>query len=148
MYPTEEKIAQIHERSHHYRMTAGQSRIVLIASSDLMGPAFEFVVSQAQQTRSIIEILYLKPEGADELALQSMMNRLWSLSLDFQITCSTEKLNQKMLEYHPQRQDILAVVTSASEAFVKTLNPAAIADGGRSTINRPRILIIGNSISA
>ncbi|MEW8563237.1 MAG: hypothetical protein AB2541_14070 [Candidatus Thiodiazotropha sp.] len=44
MSPTADKIEQIEKRSENYRMSGGEDRIVLIASTDPMGPAFDFVV--------------------------------------------------------------------------------------------------------
>ena len=62
MSPTADKIAQIEKRSQSYRSSGGQGRIVLIASTDPMGPAFDFVVELAKRTNSLIEVLYFKPE--------------------------------------------------------------------------------------
>ncbi|MBW9261495.1 MAG: hypothetical protein K1566_03550 [Candidatus Thiodiazotropha sp. (ex. Lucinisca nassula)] len=148
MSPTADKIAQIEKRSQSYRSSGGQGRIVLIASTDLMGPAFDFVVDLAKRTNSLIEVLYFKPEEEIKTPLRTLLNKLGNLTNDFQITFVKGDLRKTLSSYHKQRQDIMAVVSSASELFIKELRPTPQASGSIMSINFPNILIIGSSFLA
>ena len=65
MLPTAEKITQIERRCQNYRLSGRRGRIVLIASTDPMGPAFDLVVELAKQTKSLVEVFYIRPaDGA------------------------------------------------------------------------------------
>ena len=102
MTPTAEKIAQIEKWSHHYRLSGGQGRIVLIASTDPMGLAFDFVVELAKKTRSLIEILYLKPEAEVKTPLAALLSQLGDLPHDFQITFVAGNLLKTISDYSKQ----------------------------------------------
>ena len=56
-------VEQIEKKSQKFHLAGAQSRIVLIASTDPLSPAFDFVVNLAKQTRSLIEVLYITPAG-------------------------------------------------------------------------------------
>ena len=148
MSPTADKISQIEKRSHNYRLSGGQGRIVLIASTDLMGPAFEFVIELAKKNNNLIEVLYFKPEKETKIPLRTLLNKLGDLTHDFQITFITGDPCQTILSYHKQRQDIVAVVSSASEVFLEELRSAAPVLGSIRSINFPNILIVGSSFLA
>ena len=148
MSPTAEKIAEIEKHSQNYRLSGGQGRIILIASTDLMGPAFDFVVELAKQTNSLIEVLYFKPEKEIKLPLRTLVNRLDDLTRDFQITFATGDLRKTLLSYHKQRQDVVAVVSSASELFIEDLRSTLPIFRPLMSINFPDILIVGNSFLA
>lgn len=122
MSPTAEKIANIEQRSRRYRSSGEQGRIVLVASRDPLGPAFDLVVELAKHTKSLIEVLYVRP--ADEKKschLSEMLDRLRLLACDFQITFLRCDLSEKLADYHTQRQDVMAVICSRGEVFAKQL---------------------------
>jgi hypothetical protein len=148
MSPTADKIAQIEKRSLNYRLSGGKSRIVLIASTDLLGPAFDFVVELAKKTNALIEVLYFKPEEKIKIPLGILLNKLGDLTHDFQITFVTGDLRKTVANYHKQRQDIMVVVSSASEVFIEELRSTPQVLGPIMRINFPNILIIGGSFPA
>ena len=121
---------------------------MLIASTDLMGPAFEFVIELAKKNNNLIEVLYFKPEKETKIPLRTLLNKLGDLTHDFQITFITGDPCQTILSYHKQRQDIVAVVSSASEVFLEELRSAAPVLGSIRSINFPNILIVGSSFLA
>jgi cob(I)alamin adenosyltransferase len=148
MTPYPEKIAEIEKRCHNYNMSGGRSRVVLLASTDLLGAAFDFVVALANSTNSLIEVLYLKPDKETESHLQALLNRLSDLAQDFQITFITDDPQKTISSYHNQRQDIMAVVSSASELFLEELGLTTPTPRSAIHILYPDILIIGNSLPA
>lgn len=148
MSPTEDKIAQIEKRNQNYRLSGMQGRIVLIASTDLMGPAFDFVVDLAKKTNSLIEVLYFEPEENTKIPLRILLDKLGDLTHDFQITFVTGDLRKTISNYRKQRQDIIAVVSSASEVFTEELSSTLQGLGPIMRINLPNILIIGDTFQA
>ncbi|MBT2987686.1 MAG: hypothetical protein KME65_01870 [Candidatus Thiodiazotropha sp. (ex Ctena orbiculata)] len=148
MSPTADKIEQIEKRSENYRMSGGEDRIVLIASTDPMGPAFDFVVDLAKKTNSLIEVLYYKPDEEIKIPLNTLLNKLGDMTHDFQITFVKGDLRKALSDYHKQRQDIMAVVSSASELFIEELRPTPQDSGSIMSINFPNILVIGSSFLA
>lgn len=148
MWPTAEKIARIEKRSRNYRLSGGQGRIVLVASTDPMGPAFDFVVELAKKTKSLIEVLYFKPEEEVKIPLRGLLNKLGDMTHDFQITFVTGDILKTLSDYNKQRQDIIAVVSSTSELFTEELRSAPQILSPLMKINYPDILLIGASILA
>jgi hypothetical protein len=148
MAPHTAKIAEIEKRCHNYNSSGGRSRIVLLASTDLLGGAFNFVVELANSTNSLLEVLYFKPDTESGLHLQALLNRLSDRAQDFQITFVTDDPEKTISNYHNQRQDIMAVVSSASELFLEELGIAASSQSTATHITHPDILIIGNSFPA
>jgi hypothetical protein len=148
MTPYTAKVAEIEKRCHKYNMSGGRSRVVLLASTDLMGAAFDFVVELANSTNSLIEVLYLKPGKETESHLQALLNRLSDLAQDFQITFITDDPETVISNYQSQRQDIMAVVSSASELFIEELGLATPTPRPIKHNPYPDILIIGNSLPA
>jgi len=148
MYPTASKIVQMEKRSQNYRLSGGQSRIVLIASTDPLGPAFDFVVKLSKQTRSLIEVLYIRPVDGAKSTLSILLGRLVDLACDFQITFLTGNLLQVISDYNSQRQDVLALVCSASEVFTEELRSAPQIVGPAMGIDRPMVLFVGDSMMA
>jgi len=49
-------VEQIDRRSQNFPLAGGQGRIILIVSIDPLGPAFDFVVDLAKQTKSIVSV--------------------------------------------------------------------------------------------
>ncbi|QYZ65239.1 MAG: hypothetical protein OI74_07935 [Gammaproteobacteria bacterium (ex Lamellibrachia satsuma)] len=148
MSPTADKIAQIEKRSLNYRMSGGEGRVVLIASTDPMGPAFDFVVDLATKTNSLIEVLYFKPEEEITNQLRLLMHKMADLTHDFQITFAKCDLHKALSDYHKQRQDVIAVVSSASELFIDEFRLTPQALNPLMSINFPDILIVGSSFLA
>lgn len=145
--PTADKLDQIEQRCSQYAQSGGRGRIVLIASNDLMWNAFDFVVELADKTNSLIEVLYYKPQKGAATPLNSLMEKLAALTCDFQVTFANDDLYTAIANYHHQRQDVMAVVSSASETFVKDLA------SHRNTVDAvskdiPDILVIGDSLAA
>lgn len=142
-------IEQIDRRSERFQLAGGQGRIVLIASTDPLGPAFDFVVDIAKRTRSIIEVLYIAPADGAKNTFNPLLKRLADVSCDFQITYPTGDLYEKVATYSSQREDIMSVVCSAVEPFTEELKsiPTTLDPAIRFTF--PAILVIGgNSIIA
>ncbi len=141
-------VEQIDKRSKNFYLAGGQSRIVFITSTDPLGPAFDFVVDIAKQTRSIIEVLYVIPADEAKSTFNTLLNRLGSLSCDFQITYLTGDLYEKLAGYSSQREDIMSVVCSSGEPFTDKLKsaPQTLEPALRFTF--PTVLLIGNSIIA
>jgi hypothetical protein len=148
MTPMQEKIRQIERRSLSYRKTGGQCRVVLIASIDPTGPAFDFVVQLARKTNSLIEVLYFEPKEKVKTPLQALLNRLGDLTCDFQITFIKGDMGKVITGFHRQRQDILAIVSSASEAFTRDLRSTGRTGDPAMDANVPDVLIIGGSLLA
>ena len=148
MCPTADKIAQIEKRSQNYRLSGGQSRIVLIASTDPLGPAFDLVVKLSKQTRSLIEVLYISPTDGAKGTLSVLLKRLGDLACDFQMTFLTGNLLEIISDYNLQRQDVLAVVCSASEVFTEELRSAPQFVNPAMEICHPTILFVGDSMMA
>ena len=113
-----------------------------------MGPAFYFVIELAKNTNSLIEVLYFKLEEELKVTLRILLNKLGDLTHDFQITFVTGNLRKALSNYYKQRQDIMAVVSSASEVFLEELKPTPLALSPIKNINFPDILIIGSSFLA
>ncbi len=141
-------VEQIDRRSQNLRSTEGRGRIVLIASTDPMGPAFDFVVDLAKQTRCIIEVLCVTPAGETKNTFKSLLNKLGDLPYDFQITYLTGNLFEKITGYSTQREDIISVVCSSQEPFTKELisAPQTLKPALRFTF--PNVLLIGNNLLA
>jgi len=141
-------IEQIDRRSQNFRLAGRQGRIVLIASTDPLGPAFDFVVDLAKQSRSIIEVLYVTPAGDAKSTFNSLLNKLGDLSCDFQITYLTGNLFEKVAGYSTQREDIMSVVCSSIEPFTEELKsaPQTLEPALRFTF--PTVLLIGNNLLA
>ncbi len=148
MSPTAEKIAQIEKRSLNYHLSGGKGRIVLVASTDPMGPAFDFVLELSNKTKSLIEVLYFRPEEEVKIPLRGLLNKLGDMTHDFQITFVNGDLLKTITDYNTQRQDIIAVVSSASEKFTEELRSAPQTLSPPMKINFPNILLIGSSILA
>ena len=141
-------VEQIDRRSQNFRLAGGQGRIVLITSTDPLGPAFDFVVDLAKQSRSIIEVLYVTPAGETKSSFNSLLNRLGDLSCDFQITYLTGNLYEKIAGYSTQREDIMSVVCSSIEPFTEELKsaPQTLEPALRFTF--PTVLLVGNHMLA
>lgn len=148
MSPTAAKISQIEKRSLNYRVSGGQGRIILIAGIDPLGPAFDFVIDLSQQTKSLIEVLYIRPADGDKSTLNALLDRLAHLGCDFQMTYLTGNLLEKLSDFSPQRQDIMAVVCSASEGFTEELKSASQTLDPAIRNCLPAVLLIGNSFVA
>jgi cob(I)alamin adenosyltransferase len=148
MLSSSSKIDEIEKRCHDYNASGGRSRIVLLAGTELMNTALDFVIELARNTDSLIEILYFKQEQETMTKLSALMNRLSDLTQDFQITFVTADIGATVSSYHKQRQDIMAVVSSASEPFLEDLRSARPEPHAVSNGCFPDILIIGSSISA
>lgn len=148
MCPTADKIAQIEKRSLSYRLSGGQGRIVLIASTDPLGPAFDFVVELSKQTMSLIEVLYLRPADGAKSTLGELLKRLEEMACDFQMTFLTDDLLDKISDYSSQRQDVLAVVCSASEVFADEIRSGPQIENPAVGIGYPTVLFVGDSIMA
>lgn len=146
--PTADKISQIEKRSRLYRRSGGQGRIVLIASMDPLGPVFDFVVDLAEQTGNRIEVLYVRPADNAINTLYTLLNRLADLGRDFQVTFLAGDLHEKISEYNAQRQDIMAVVCSASEELVDSLRPVPETLDACDAIELPSVLFVGDEIMA
>ncbi|MET0012998.1 MAG: hypothetical protein ABW088_05020 [Sedimenticola sp.] len=146
MSPTADKIALIEKRSQNYRMSGGEGRIVLIVSTDPIGPAFDFVADLAIKTNNLIEVLYFKPEEEITIQLRMLVKKLADLTHDFQITFVKGDLYKVLSNYHKQRQDIIAVVSSASELLLEELRPTAPQTlNPLVNVNLPDILIVDSS---
>ena len=142
-------VEQIDRRSQNFLLAGGQGRIVLITSTDPLGPAFDFVVDLAKQSRSIIEVLYVTPTGETKSTFNSLLNKLSDLSCDFQITYLTGNLFEKIATYSTQREDVMSVVCSSIEPFIEELKsaPQILEPALRFTF--PAVLVVGgNSIIA
>ena len=141
-------VYQIEKRSQNFEVKGGQGRIVLIASTDPIGPAFEFVADIAKQTRSLIEVLYISPIIETKVNLNLLLNRLSDLSCDFQITYLNGDLFEKVASYSSQREDIMSVVCSSVEPFTKELisNQQRLDPALRFTF--PTVLLVGNNMLA
>jgi glutamine synthetase type III len=148
MTPCTDKVAEIEKRCHTYTMSGGRSRVVLLASTDLMGAAFDFVVELANSTNSLIEVLYLKPDKEAAPHLQTLLNKLSELAQDFQITFITKDPEKVISDYQSQRQDVMAVVSSASELFLDELGLTTPSTCPVKHNPYPGILVIGNSLLA
>jgi len=146
--PTADTISRIEKRCHAYHRTGGQGRIVLIASNDLMGAAFDFVVDLAKRTNSLIEVLYFRPEEETRIPIRTLLNKLGDLTHDFQITFVKGDLRKTLSNYHKQREDIMAVVSSSSELFLDDLRASRQTLTTIMRIDFPRILIVGHSFLA
>lgn len=143
----ETKITELEKRCNDYNSSGGRSRIVLLAGTELMSTTLDFVIEIARNTNSLIEVLYFKREEETVTPLSALLDRLGDLTQDFQVTFVTGDFGETVSSYHKQRQDVMAVVSSASEPFLEEL---------RSTPHRPHpvaggcfpdILIIGSTIS-
>jgi len=143
MYATAEGIEK---RSQNFHLAGGQSRIVLIASTDPLGPAFDFVVDIADRTKSLIEVLYITPADEAKSTFNSLLNRLGELSCDFQITYLTGDLFEKIADYSLQREDIMSVVCSAEEPFTEKLKSAPETLDPAKRFAFPIVLLVGNHI--
>lgn len=141
-------VDQIDRRSRNFQLAGGQGRIVLIASTDPLGPAFDFVVDLAKQTRSMIEVLYVMPTGETKSTFNSLLNKLGDLSCDFQITHLTGNLFEKIAGYSTQREDVMSVVCSSTEPFTEELKsaPQTLEPALRFTF--PTVLLVGNNMLA
>ena len=141
-------VYQIEKRSQNFRLAGGQGRIVLIASTDPVGPAFDFVADIAKQTRSLIEVLYIAPAIETKSSLNLLLNRLSELSCDFQITYLNGNLFEKIASYSSQREDIMSVVCSSVEPFTEELKstPQTLEPALRFTF--PTVLLVSNHILA
>ena len=141
-------VEQIDRRSRNFQLAGGQGRIVLIASTDPLGPAFDFVIDLAKQTRCIIEVLYITPTGEAKNTFNSLLNKLGDLSCDFQITYLTGNLFEKIAGYSTQREDIMSVVCSSIEPFTEELKsaPQTLEPALRFTF--PTVLLVGNNMLA
>ena len=141
-------VEQIDRRSRNFQLAGGQGRIVLIASTAPLGPAFDFVVDLAKQSRSIIEVLYVTPAGETKSSFNSLLNKLGDLSCDFQITYLTGNLYEKIAGYSTQREDIMSVVCSSIEPFTEELKSAPQTLEPELRFTFPTVLLIGSSIMA
>lgn len=139
-------VQQIERRCKTYHSAGGRSPIVLIASTDPLGPAFDFVVNTAKQTRSLIEVLYVTPGNEAKSSIKSLLNRLSELSCDFQVTFHSGDLYEKVSNYSSQREDIMSVVCSSAEPFTDTLKTAPCKLDPAMRFTFPTILFISNSV--
>ena len=141
-------VEQVNRRSRNFRLAGGQGRIVLIASTDPLGPAFDFVVDLAKQTSSMIEVLYVTPAGEAKSTFNSLLNRLGDLSCDFQITYPAGNLYEKIASYSSQREDIMSVVCSSIEPFTEELKSAPTTLDPALRFTFPTVLLVSNHILA
>jgi hypothetical protein len=148
MMPTERKISQIEKRRKHYRASGGQGSIVLLTSTDPLGPAFDFVVGMAGRSGDRIEVLYVRPPEESQQTLELLLQRLAELGQDFQLTYHTGDLCKKLLDYGAQRQDVMAVVCNASEALAAKLQAVQQQLGSAQRGAFPSVLLVGNSLTA
>jgi len=141
-------VEHISKRSQKLQLTGGQGRIVLIASTDILGPALDFVINLAEQTGSMIEVLYATPAGDNKKELHSLLNKLADLPIDFQLTHLTGNLFEAIATYNTQREDIMSVVCSSAEPFTEELisTPTMLEPELRFTF--PTVLFIGNDLLA
>jgi len=141
-------VEQIDRRSRNFQLMGGQGRIVLITSTDPLGPAFDFVVDLAKQSNCIIEVLYVKPTSETKNTFNSLLNELGDLSCNFQITHLTGNLFEKIAGYSTQREDVMSVVCSSIEPFTEELisTPKTLEPALRFTF--PTVLLIGNKLLA
>jgi len=141
-------VEHISQRSQNFHLAGGQGRVVLIVSTDPLGPAFEFVTDLAEQTQCIIEILYITPPGENKRTLNTMLNKLSNLTYDFQITHITGDICEKIAVYSTQREDIVSVVCSSVEPFTEELKSAPKTLKSALRFTFPTILLIGNKLLA
>jgi hypothetical protein len=139
-------VKHIEKRCKTYHSAGGQSRIVLIASTDLTGPAFDFVVAIAKQTRSLIEVLYIAPGNEANGKIKTLLIQLSELSCDFQVTFLTGDLFEKVSNYSSQREDVMSVVCSCDEPFTESLKTATYKLEPAMRFTFPTILFISNSV--
>ncbi|MEW8563236.1 MAG: hypothetical protein AB2541_14065, partial [Candidatus Thiodiazotropha sp.] len=85
----------------------------------------------------MIEVLYFKPDEEIKIPLNTLLNKLGDMTHDFQITFVKGDLRKALSDYHKQRQDIMAVVSSASELFIEELRPTPQDSGSIMSINFP-----------
>jgi len=139
-------VNQIARRCETFHLTGGQSRIVLIASIDPPGSAFEFVVDIAKQTKSLIEVLYVNPGNEAKGTIKTLLSRLADLSCDFQVTYLSGDLFEKVSNYSSQREDVMSVVCSCEEPFTEKLKSASCKLDPAVHLTFPTILFISNNI--
>lgn len=141
-------VQQIEKRCKTFHLAGGQTRVVLITSIDPLGPAFDFVVDVAKRTKSVIEVLYIKPgnEANGTGAINTLLNRLGNLSCDFQVTFLSGDLFEKVSDYSTQREDIMSVVCSCDEPFTEKLKSATCKLDPAMRFTFPTILFIKNNI--
>ena len=141
-------VEKISKRSQNFQLAGGQGRIVLIASTDLLGPALDFVIDLAGQTESIIEVLYVTPANDNKNALRLLLNKLADLPIDFQLTHIAGNLFEAIATYNTQREDIMSVVCSSTEPFTEELisAPRMLEPALRFTF--PTVLFVGNDLLA
>lgn len=89
--------------------------------------------------------MYINNKASDDSVLNKLLNRLGELGCDFQMTFVREHPLKKMSYYSAQRQDIMAVVCSASEGLAEKFKGASrtfyLATGTRF----PTVLFVGNT---
>ena len=141
-------VEQIDRRSQNFQLAGGQGRIVLITSTDPLGPAFDFVVDLAERTGSMIEVLYIAPEDETKNTYHSLLNRLGDLPFDFQITHLAGNLYEKIAAYNTQREDIISVICSSTEPFTKELRSAPNTLKSALRFTFPTILFVGSNLLA
>ena len=141
-------VYQIEKRSQNYQMAGAQGRIVLIASTDPVGPAFDFVVDIAKQTRSLIEVLYITPAIESKRTLNSLLNSLGELSCDFQITYLNGDLFEKIASYSSQREDIMSIVCSSVEPFTEELRSTTQTLDPAIRFTFPTVLLVSDHMLA
>ena len=148
LVPTERKMAMLQRRGQRYRLSGGQGSVVLIAGNDPLGHAFDFAVEMAGSHGHRIEVLYLTPDGYSKPTLDGLLQRLTERGQDFQVTFHSGDLLEKMLDYGNQRQDVLAVVCSASGALAGKLRQIPKRLDARIPGAFPSVLLVGDSLSA
>lgn len=120
----------------------------MIAGTDALGPAFDFVVELARSTDSLIEVLYVDCRDGERHSGHELIDQLSNLGYDFQMTYLKGNLMERMAEYNAQRQDIMAIVSSASEEFAQKLCTTSNPVGYRSNLRFPSVLLIGGYLTA
>jgi len=141
-------VEKINKRSQNFQLAGGQGRIVLITSTDLLGPALDFVINLAGQTGSMIEVLYITPADDSKNALRLLLSKLASFPIDFQLTRLTGNLFETIATYNTQREDIMSVVCSSTEPFSEELISAPTMLEPELRFTFPTVLFVGNDLLA
>jgi len=144
----ERELRRIEQRQRSFHLSGGQSRVVLIAGTKALGPAFDFAIELAADRNSMIEILYVDSSEDKAGATRQLIDRLTGLGCDFQITFLEGNLLEKLTDYNMKRQDVMAVVCSSEEAFVSQLRTGAEAFDTSLKLGGPSVVLIGGLLLA
>ncbi len=146
--PTTDKIEQIEQHSRNYCLSGGQARNVLIAGMHALGPAFEFSVELARSTQSLIEVLYVDCRKTEPRPDRELINQLSDLGCDFHMTYLKGNLLERLADYHAQRRDIMAIVSSAAEDFAQQLHATSESPEQIFNLRLPNVLLIDGHLLA